>query len=292
MDKKTKKTERPAFKGVFLTYSIFLLFSALIILMYVIAHVAVMENDAYSVLLSVARVRNQFDAVEYHFLRMPVTDLNFTIENESIIFSEKLPLTVTNSTSLTFYTFKEFVENYSYINTTFEAVPDLPGELDIYPYRLTVTHPDPYTVLITPLNNESTEAIDNYIINLIVQGSTPDLVWSDVHEVPPESEDSFYVFASVYGVGEPNRINNISTYINESLVSALTFARGANEILTITFNENFPGSVRMDLEPRFGVDINYTISFEGEITGTKGGIRPANVTVTVPNVLKKVQIIR
>jgi hypothetical protein len=289
---KNKRRAARQMKGVFLTYTIFLLFSALIILIYTFAHIEIMENDAYSVFLSVARVRNQFDAVEHHFLRIPITDLNFTIENNSVIFSETLPLTVTNSTSITFYTFKEFVEKYSYINTTFDAVPDLPGELDIYPYRVAVIHPDQYSVLINPLDEESIKSIKNYTMNLVVQGSTPGLFWSDIHTVPENSSDAFYIFASVYGTGEPNRINNISVYINRSLPSTLTFSRGANEIMTVKFNEEIPGSVKIELEPRFGVNINYTIVFSGEITRTKGGMRPANVTVTVPRVIKRVQIIK
>lgn len=279
-------------RGVMMVYMAFLLFSSLLMFSYMVAHIAVMENDIYAVTLSVARVRNQFDAIEYHFLRLPTTDLNYTVNGSSVILMENLPFPVTNESSIGFIAFKKFVENYSLINTTFDAVPELPGELRIKPHRFSVIHPDEYSVVMQPVDNTSAGALVNYSFSLFIQGSTPSVAWVEVHEVPANSSDALHVYAIGVGSGEPGRINNVSTYINKSRYCRLEYKRGANLIMGIDFNRGTEGKAELDLDPRFGVTLNSTITFDSPITETVGGLKPANVTVTVPNVLKRVQIVR
>jgi len=279
-------------KGVVLTYSVFLLFSALLVFLFMAAHVAVMENDAYSAILSAARVRNQFDAVEYYLPRLPITDLNFTVNGSSILLVEQMPFNVTNTSTFGFVAFREFVENYSYINTTISAVHELPGELQIEPYRMSVIHPNMYSVVMKPLDNESSNALINYTFELALQGSTPSVTWAHVHEVPSNSSDALYVYATGYGSGDPGRLNILPTYINRSEYCRLEYMRGANLIMWINFNNGTIKRADIGVDPRFGIQLNSTISFNSNITETVGGMKPANITVSVPNALKNMQIVR
>jgi hypothetical protein len=289
-DKKLGKSVRS--KGVMMTYMTFLLFSSLLIFTYMVAHIAVMENDIYAVTLSVARVRNQFDAVEYHFLRLPTTDLNYTINGSSIIFVEYLPFPVTNESSTGFIAFKKFVENYSLINTTFDAVHELPGELRIQPHRVSVIHPDPYSVVVLPLDNQSADAVVSYAVALEVDGSTPTVEWVK-REEPKEGESAILLTVVANGTGEPQRISSVSGLVDKGEDSEILVRRGANEIMRIKLEgEDNAAKLVMELDKKFSTRITYVITFDSPITETLGGLKPANVTVTVPNVLKRTQIVK
>jgi len=279
-------------KGLLISYGIFLLFSSLLLLTYMVSNIAVVENDVYSVILSVERVRNQFDAIEYHYLRLPVSELNFSINGSSVIFTETLPFPITNETSTSFFVFKEFVENYSLINTTFDAVPELPGELQISPQNITVIHPDEYTLEILPLDSNSAATLESYVIYLEVQGSTPTVEWHRFEEVSPEDENAVFFSVTANGTGDPQRLNTLSGYVDRTKHSDMHVKRGNNNIMKIRVGKDDEGKLIVELDKKFSAALTTEVTFNSTITETIGGQKPANATVTIANVLKRNEIVK
>jgi hypothetical protein len=223
-------------KGMTISLSIFLLFSALLLLTYTLSDANTRDSDALTEQAAIARVSNQFDGIKYGLSMLPNASFNYTINStSSFILTERLPLQVINGSGGDFLAFKKFLENYSYTNTSINISDALPLPLLISPQNISVIQSSNTSVVFQPLDNSSGRTIANYTIDIAVNNSpAPTIAWNPLNNVSASSSDALLVMATARVAGGAS--SSISAYINKSMLSKLEFTQGSTVIANATFN--------------------------------------------------------
>jgi len=237
-------------KGMTISLSIFLLFSALLLLTYTLSDANTKGSDALTAQAAIDRVSNQFDGISYSLSMLPNASLNYTINGtSSLVLTGTMPAQFLNSSSSDFIAFDGFMENYSYTNTRVNISSAFPSPLLISPQNISVIQSSNTSIVFQPLDNSSGRTVANYTIDIAVNSSpTPAIAWNSLNNVSASSSDAMLVMATARVIGGTS--NNISAYINRSALNILQVTQGSSIIMNATFNGTFLiGSLNISAAP-------------------------------------------
>ena len=223
-------------KGMTISLSIFLLFSALLLLAYALSDANTKGSDALTAQAAIDRADNQFDGVSYSLSMLPNASLNYTINGTfSLVLTDTMPAQFLNPSSSDSIAFKGFMENYAYTNTRVNISSAFPAALLLSPQNISIIQSSNTSIVFQPLDNSSGRTVSNYTITVVVNNSpAPTIAWNPLNNVSASSSDAMLVVATA-GVIE-GASNNASAYINKSMLSKLEFTQGGTIIANATFN--------------------------------------------------------
>ena len=222
-------------KGIFMSLSIFLMFSALLLLAYNISVANTRNNEAFTARAAMDRMNTQFDGVMYSLSQLPNASLNYSANGASFVFLATVPATFMNSSSGDFLTFNAFMANFSYTNTSVNISDSLPGSISIYPQNMTVNQTSNTSFSFQPQDNNSGKSVSNYTIDMVIDSTpAPTIAWNPLNSVLASSSDALYVSATARVIGGAS--TSVGAYINRTLLNKLEFKWDDDLVLNTTFN--------------------------------------------------------
>ncbi|VVB73432.1 Uncharacterised protein [uncultured archaeon] len=240
----TRPTIRPgrardgadAKRGIFMSLSVFLMFSALLLLAYNLSVANTRNSDTLTAQAALDRVTGQYDAVMHGLSQLPNATLNYTVNGTSLfMLTEYMPTQFLNSSNGNFTALKSFLEGYSSINVSVNLSNALPNPLLIDPQNMTVTQTSNTSLMFQPSDNSSGRSASNYTIDVVING-TPTLTvsWNPLNSVLASSSDAMFVNGTLRVVG--GQTVNVSAYVNKTMLNKLEFDWGDFPVVNATFN--------------------------------------------------------
>jgi hypothetical protein len=224
-------------RGIFMSLSVFLMFSALLLLVYNLSVANTRNGEAFTAQAALDRVATQYEAVVSGLSQLPNSTLNYSLNGtSSFILFQTVPATpLINSSSNDFLAFDSFMENYAYTNTSINLSSSLPNPVSIYPQNITLIQTGNTSFAFQPQDNGSGKSISNYTINMVIDGyPAPTISWNPLNSVLASSTDALYVNATARVIG--GTTTSVAAYINKSALSRLEFDWGDDLIVNATFN--------------------------------------------------------
>jgi hypothetical protein len=225
-------------KGIIISFSMFLLFSAVLLIVYSLSVANVSTSDALTGQAALERASDAYDAIKFSLSLLPNASLNYSINGtSSFILTETMPAQIINGSGGDFLVLKGFAENYSLTSISMDVISGFPLPLLIDPHNMTVIQ-NGTEIVFQPLDNSSGTAVTSYTIDMTIDSSpTPTIDWDVLNNVSKNSSDAVFIDASARTAGGPS--NDTSGYINRSTFNRLVFTHEGADIMNATFDGTF-----------------------------------------------------
>jgi len=222
-------------KGIIISFSVFLLFSAVLLLIYALSVANVGTSDALTGQAAMERVGDAYDAVKFSLSLLPNASINYSINGmSSFILTQTMPAQAIDGSSGDFLALKSFAENYSPTNISVNITSDFPLPLLIDPLNMTVIQ-NSTRIVFQPLDNSSGTAVTSYTIDMTIDSSTaPTIAWNPLNSVSMYSSDAVFIETLIRAAGGPS--NDTIVYINRSKFNRLIFTHNGANIMNATFD--------------------------------------------------------
>ena len=299
----TENAESRSRKGLVISYTVFLLFSALLFLVAELSIINLRSAEHTYELMAIDRARDQFDAIEFSLTRFAYDrpdKINYTAfgGGAEMSMSERLPLqgNITNDSNI----FASFVESFSGLSGGLNSSVDIIGNgtpgLHILSQGVTVIHPNPYSVEFNPDTNVSGSKITGYNLSIMVFCVIhPSFKWNEVNKLKEGDNDTLNIHAQAVSDAYPDDIKSITDYniINKSKYNSILISEGPTDAVYIDiYGNETPGRMVIRVNNTCSIIMNATITFDSNITSLTQGPVPANISVSVGDVFTKTSVIR
>ena len=250
-------------KGM-VTLGVLLLASALLFL---VVSISLYSNSLKSTNIQLAnleRVNAQSDAPAFgakNILLIEAVNVKSGAQGNNITFEENLTIPAGYATDLS--AFKQFIENYSEINTSLNITGAQRPTMYILPQEITVDHPtSPNQVTFTPLNSGASAGnVSGYSILIKTNEDNPKLKWEVLTTLPASDPNALFFYIEVQGTSSTE---TDTQYLNKYATSSLNIKKGGTLIADVDINS--PAALSVNYSSMYylntTIQLNSTASVE------------------------------